>query len=144
MDLVILARHCTERENDAEKVERLVSKSAASLLLEGRVGDRFDGVVTGASPKGTWVRVLAPPVEGRIAEGAGGLDVGDRVRVQLIHTDVDMGYIDFRQNESLSVSAMREQSEAPESASRGLFRGPGVTPSSSRATCEPGRRERRR
>ncbi len=95
-ELVILARHCTEKENDAEKVERLVSKSAAALLLEGRIGDRFEGVVTGASPKGTWARVFSPPVEGRIEEGAGGLDVGDRVRVQLIHTDVENGYIDFR------------------------------------------------
>jgi exoribonuclease-2 len=95
-ELVILARHCTEKENDAEKVERLVSKSAAALLLEGRIGDRFEGVVTGASPKGTWARIFSPPVEGRIEEGAGGLDVGDRVRVQLIHTDVENGYIDFR------------------------------------------------
>lgn len=95
-ELVALARHCTEKENDAEKVERQVSKSAAALLLENRIGERFEGVVSGASPKGTWVRVFAPPVEGRIEQGANGLDVGDRVRVQLIHTDVEQGYIDFR------------------------------------------------
>jgi exoribonuclease-2 len=95
-ELVILARHCTEKENDAEKVERLVGKAAAALLLEGRIGERFEGIVTGASPKGTWVRIFAPPVEGRVEEGADGLDVGDRVRVKLIHTDVENGYIDFR------------------------------------------------
>jgi VacB/RNase II family 3'-5' exoribonuclease len=95
-ELVAIARHCTEKENDAEKVERQVSKSAAALLLESRIGERFEGVVSGASPKGTWVRVFSPPVEGRIEQGANGLDVGDRVRVQLIHTDVEEGFIDFR------------------------------------------------
>jgi exoribonuclease-2 len=91
-----LAAHCTRKEDDAEKVERQVRKSAAALLLASRVGERFDGLVTGASSKGTWVRVFAPPVEGKVVRGAEGLDVGDRVRVQLAATDVDRGYIDFQ------------------------------------------------
>ncbi len=94
-ELTELATHCTRREDDAAKVERLVSKAAAALLLEGRRGDRFDGLVTGASPKGTWVRIFAPPVEGRVVEGEHGLDVGDRVRVRLVRTDVEAGFIDF-------------------------------------------------
>jgi VacB/RNase II family 3'-5' exoribonuclease len=94
-DLAALAGHCTQKEDDAEKVERQVRKSAAALLLEPRVGQRFDGVVTGASEKGTWVRIFHPPVEGRVVHGHEGLDVGDRVRVKLIATDVDRGYIDF-------------------------------------------------
>ena len=70
-------------------------KSAAALLLSPRVGEAFEGVVTGASEKGTWVRVLHPPVEGRVVRGSNGLDVGDRVRVRLLDTDVERGYIDF-------------------------------------------------
>ena len=94
-ELAALARHCTEQEGNAAKVERQVLKSAAALLLAPRVGERFEGIVTGASEKGTWVRVLAPPVEGKVVRGFEGLDVGDRVRVELLHTDVERGFIDF-------------------------------------------------
>ena len=94
-DLEPLAAHCTEMEDAADKVERQVRKSAAALLLEGRVGQRFDGVVTGASEKGTWVRVFAPPVEGKVVQGWQGLEVGDKVRVKLISTDVERGFVDF-------------------------------------------------
>ena len=90
-----LARHCTEKENDANKVERHLRKSAAALLLSSRIGHRFDGVVTGASEKGTWVRIFSPPVEGRVERGQAGLDVGDRVTVTLLSTDVERGFIDF-------------------------------------------------
>ena len=90
-----LARHCTEQEDAATKVERQVRKSAAALLLEGRIGERFDGIVTGASEKGTWVRISAPAVEGKVVRGFAGLDVGDGVRVELVHTDVERGFIDF-------------------------------------------------
>ncbi|HKX05875.1 MAG TPA: RNB domain-containing ribonuclease [Methylomirabilota bacterium] len=90
-----LARHCTEQEDNAAKVERQVQKSAAALLLASRIGQRFDAIVTGASSKGTWVRILTPPVEGKLVRGAQGLDVGDRVRVALLATDVERGYIDF-------------------------------------------------
>lgn len=90
-----LAGHCTEQEHNADKVERQVRKSAAALLLLHRIGERFAGLVTGASAKGTWVRILAPPVEGRVVRGFGGLDVGDRVNVELLDVDVDRGFIDF-------------------------------------------------
>jgi exoribonuclease R len=94
-DLVELAAHCTRCEDDAAKVERLVRKAAAALLLEGRQGEQFDGLVTGASDKGTWVRILKPPVEGRVVQGEQGMDVGDRVLVRLVRTDVEQGFIDF-------------------------------------------------
>ncbi len=90
-----LASHCTEQEDDANKVERRVRKSAAALLLEKRVGQRFDGVITGASEKGTWVRIFEPPAEGKLVHGFDGLEVGDRLRVKLIGTDVERGFIDF-------------------------------------------------
>jgi exoribonuclease-2 len=93
--LAALAKHCTEQEGNATKVERRVLKSAAALLLQGRIGERFDGIVTGAAEKGTWVRVLQPPVEGRVVQGFRGLDVGDRVRVELVNADVERGFIDF-------------------------------------------------
>jgi len=94
-ELSALAEHCTRKEDDAAKVERRVRKSAAALLLERRIGERFDAIVTGASPKGTWVRLFRPPIEGRVERGSEGMDVGDRVRVQLLSTDVDRGFIDF-------------------------------------------------
>ncbi len=95
-ELMELARHCTEKENDANKVERLVAKSAAAMLLSSRIGDQFDAMCTGAADKGTWVRIFHPPVEGRLLHGHEGVDVGNRLRVQLIHTDVEKGYIDFK------------------------------------------------
>jgi VacB/RNase II family 3'-5' exoribonuclease len=95
-ELGILAKHCTEQEDAVNKVERQVGKSAAALLLESRIGEQFDTIVTGASSKGTWVRLLNMPVEGRLVHGFEGIDVGDRIRVQLILADVERGYIDFR------------------------------------------------
>jgi exoribonuclease-2 len=95
-ELDALATHCTEAEDAATKVERRVEKSAAALLLESRIGERFDSIVTGASEKGTWVRLLNIPVEGKLVAGFEGLDVGERVRVQLIETNVELGFIDFR------------------------------------------------
>jgi exoribonuclease-2 len=95
-ELQALARHCTEKEDDAKKVERLVEKSAAAMLLESRIGERFDAIVTGAADKGTWVRLLNPPVEGRLVSGVEGLDVGNRLRAQLVRTDIERGYIDFK------------------------------------------------
>jgi exoribonuclease-2 len=95
-ELAALAKHCTEAEDAANKVERQVAKSAAAILLETRIGEQFDAIVTGASDKGTWVRLLHPPVEGRLASGFEGLDVGHQLRVQLVSTDVERGYIDFK------------------------------------------------
>ena len=94
-ELAVLAQHCTVAEDAAAKVERQVRKSAAALLLRARIGETFEGLVTGASAKGTWVRLLRPPVEGRVVRGFEGLDVGDRVTVKLEHTDVERGFIDF-------------------------------------------------
>ena len=95
-ELEALAKHCTEEEDAAKKVERQVGKSAAAMLLESRIGEQFDAIVTGASDKGTWVRLLHPPIEGRLVSGFEGMDVGHRLRVQLIRTDVERGYIDFK------------------------------------------------
>lgn len=93
-ELQVLARHCTEQEDNAKKVERQVQKSAAALLLERRVGERFEGVITGASEKRTRVRIVRP-VEGRVVRGFQGLDVGDRVSAELVGTNVEQGFIDF-------------------------------------------------
>jgi VacB/RNase II family 3'-5' exoribonuclease len=95
-ELADLGKHCTEGEDAARKVERQVEKSAAAILLSSRIGERFEALVTGAAPKGTWVRLLQIPVEGRLTYGFEGVDVGHRIRVQLIHTDVERGFIDFK------------------------------------------------
>jgi exoribonuclease-2 len=95
-ELAALAQHCTEEEDAAKKVERQVTKSAAAILLQSRIGEQFDALVTGASDKGTWVRILHPPIEGKLVAGFEGLDVGNQLRVQLVRTDVERGYIDFK------------------------------------------------
>ncbi|MFZ2421844.1 MAG: RNB domain-containing ribonuclease [Anaerolineae bacterium] len=94
--LDVLAKHFTAEEDAANKVERQVSKSAAALLLESRIGEQFNAIATGASDKGTWVRLLTVPVEGKVMSGFEGVDVGDRIRVQLVDVDVERGFIDFR------------------------------------------------
>jgi exoribonuclease R len=95
-ELEVLAAHCTQAEDAANKVERRVEKSVAALLLQSRIGEQFDAIVTGASEKGTWVRLSSPPVEGKLVQGLAGLDVGQRVRVQLTAVDVERGFIDFK------------------------------------------------
>jgi VacB/RNase II family 3'-5' exoribonuclease len=94
-DLRALAAHCTLQEGNAAKVERLVRKAAAAMLLQSRIGQQFDAIVTGASDKGTYVRIMQPLAEGRVVKGFEGLDVGDKVHVQLTHTDMQRGFIDF-------------------------------------------------
>jgi exoribonuclease-2 len=90
-----LAVHCTAQERNANKVERQVRKAAATLLLVDRIGQHFNGIVTGASDKGTWVRISEPIAEGKVVKGFAGLDVGDRVQVELVHVDPNRGFIDF-------------------------------------------------
>ena len=94
-ELPTLASHCTEQEANAKKVERQIEKSAAAMLLGTRIGSRFAGIVTGASDKGTWVRIAGPSAEGRVVKNFQGLDVGNHVQVQLVHVDVARGFIDF-------------------------------------------------
>jgi len=94
-ELEALAAHCTVQEDAANKVERQVRKSAAAMVVQPLVGRTFDAHVTGASPKGTFVHVFAPPMDGMLVHGGTGLDVGDRVQVRLARVDVDRGFIDF-------------------------------------------------
>jgi VacB/RNase II family 3'-5' exoribonuclease len=94
-ELQTLAKHCTEKENDANKVERLVKKCAAATLLISRVGEKFAAVVSGVSAAGTWVRLSHPPVEGKLVHAPGHLDVGHRVQVRLSFVDPERGFIDF-------------------------------------------------
>jgi len=95
-ELTALAQHCTDQEDAAKKVERQVVKSAAAMLLSSRIGESFEATITGASDKGTFARVAQPPVEGKLVEGFAGRKVGDRLTVQLVYTDVERGYIDFK------------------------------------------------
>ncbi len=93
--LTAIARHCTLQEDNANKVERTVLKAAAAFLLSDRIGDTFDAVVTGAAPKGTFVRIASPMLEGRVVRGFEGLDVGDALRVRLVDVDAAKSHIDF-------------------------------------------------
>jgi VacB/RNase II family 3'-5' exoribonuclease len=94
-ELEQIARQCTQQEDAARKVERAMTKRMAAVALASRVGQVFAAVVTGASPKGVYVRIVDPPVEGRVMRGERGLDVGDRVNVRLLSTDPQRGFIDF-------------------------------------------------
>ena len=94
-ELTAIAANCTEKEDAARKVEREMSKRLAAIAMQNRIGAVFDAIVTGVTPHGTFVRALQPHVEGLLAQGAQGIDVGDKLRVKLIRTDVQHGYIDF-------------------------------------------------
>jgi exoribonuclease-2 len=94
-ELSAIASICTEKENAARKVEREMSKRISAVVMSDRVGETFDAIVTGVNVHGTFVRVLQPHLEGLLQRGQQGLDVGDRIRVTLIKTDVERGYIDF-------------------------------------------------
>jgi VacB/RNase II family 3'-5' exoribonuclease len=94
-ELSTVAANCTEKEDAARKVEREMSKRLAAVAMQSRIGAIFDAIVTGATPKGTFVRVLQPHVEGLLAQGQQGADVGDKMRVKLIRVDVQRGFIDF-------------------------------------------------
>jgi exoribonuclease-2 len=94
-ELDAIATNCTVKEDAARKVERTSEKRAAAVVLHNRIGEMFDAVVTGVTPKGVFVRALSLPVEGRVMRGEEGLDVGDRVRVKLIGTNPRLGFIDF-------------------------------------------------
>ena len=94
-ELASVAQNCTLKEDAARKVEREMSKRIAAVAMSTRIGEVFDGIVTGVTPKGTFVRVLKPAIEGLLAQGQQGVDVGDKLRVKLIRTDVQRGYIDF-------------------------------------------------
>jgi exoribonuclease R len=93
-ELSEIASNCTKKENAAKKVEREMAKRLAAVALQNRIGEIFDAIVTGAGPKGTFVRALQPKVEGLLVQGQG-LDVGDKLKVKLVRTDVQRGYIDF-------------------------------------------------
>ncbi len=90
-----IAANCTEKGDAARKVEREMSKRLAAVAMSHRVGETFDAFVTGVTPKGTFVRVMQPHIEGLLAQGAQGLQVGDKVRAKLTRTDVQRGFIDF-------------------------------------------------
>jgi exoribonuclease-2 len=94
-ELSTIAARCTERENAERKVEREMSKRLAAVAMQNRIGATFDAIVTGVTPKGTFVRALQAHVEGLLAQGQQGLDVGDKLQVKLIRTDVQHGFIDF-------------------------------------------------
>ena len=96
-ELEQIATQCTKQEDAANKVERQVRKSAAAMVIQPRVGETFDAVVTGASNKGTFVRVAKPPVEGKLLNPRAGSDVGDHLRVKLSGVNIDRGFIDFQQ-----------------------------------------------
>ncbi|MDR3667570.1 MAG: RNB domain-containing ribonuclease [Ignavibacteriaceae bacterium] len=95
-ELTALASHCTQVEDLVKKIERMVEKSAAAMVMESMIGKEFDAIVTGASEKGTWVRLFQPPVEGKLISGCDGMEVGHRLRVKLVHTDAEHGFIDFK------------------------------------------------
>ena len=94
-ELAAIAQNCTAKGDAERKVEREMTKRIAAVAMSHRIGEVFDAIVTGVTPKGTFVRVLQPHVEGLLAQGQQGVDVGDKLRVKLISTNVQRGYIDF-------------------------------------------------
>jgi exoribonuclease-2 len=100
-ELIALGQHCSEKEEDADRVARKMTKCAAAVYLQDFIGHTYEGIITGASEKGTWVRIFNPPVEGKVVKDANNADVGDRVKVKLLSVDVLNGYIDFQRLETI-------------------------------------------
>lgn len=98
-ELRIIADNCTKKEDDAKKIERLVEKSANAMLMQNRSGEVFDGIISGAAPKGTWIRIDHPWVEGKLVKGFEGLLVGQKVKARLLSVDIESGFIDFERAE---------------------------------------------
>jgi exoribonuclease-2 len=114
-ELIDRSAWLTVREKASKKVERFMRKAAAEVLLQDRIGESFDALVTGASEKGTYARLITPPVEGRIIQGKHGLTVGRKIRVRLHATDPYNGFIDFAcTGKRWRVNAMRKESESIE------------------------------
>ena len=90
-----IATHCTLKEDDVKKVERQVEKSANAILMQSRIGEIFEAIVSGASPKGTWIRLFHPHVEGKLVNGFKGLKVGQKLKARLTDVNVELGYVDF-------------------------------------------------
>lgn len=107
-ELAELAAQCTTREDMAQKVERQVRKSEAALLLHDRIGQRFDALVTGVTTRGNWVRIFAPPAEGRLVGDLPELRVGQALQVKLVSTSVERGFIDFSVARNLAHNAQHE------------------------------------
>jgi VacB/RNase II family 3'-5' exoribonuclease len=99
-----IAKQCTMKEDDVKKVERLVEKSANAILMESRIGEEFDAIVSGASPKGTWIRLLQPHVEGKLVKGFAGLKVGQKLKARLTEINVEQGFIDFELVDTLNTN----------------------------------------
>ena len=94
-----IALHCTLKEDDVRKIERQVEKSANAMLMQFRIGEVFEAIVSGASPKGTWIRLFHPHVEGKLVNGYKGLEVGQKLKARLINIDVEAAFIDFEKVE---------------------------------------------
>ena len=94
-ELTAIAAHCTEREDAARKLERKMRKVGAAVLMQKRIGEVFDAIVTGVSPKGIFARLISPPVDGRVMRGEQSLRVGEKISVKLLDTDPQRGFIDF-------------------------------------------------
>lgn len=94
-ELDAIAARCNDREKASRKVERKMRKIVAAVVMKKRVGERFDAIVTGVNEHGTFARILRPPVDGRIVRGERGLDVGQKIDVELLSANTSNGFIDF-------------------------------------------------
>jgi len=94
-ELAEIVQKCNERESAARKVERKMRKVIAASVMQSRIGETFDAIVTGITPSGAFARILRPPVDGRIVRDEEGLQVGEKIRVKLLATNIHNGYIDF-------------------------------------------------
>jgi exoribonuclease-2 len=97
-ELNVIADRCNERESAARKIERHIRKTIAAAVMAPRIGETFEAIVTGITPKGVFARILNPPVDGRIVSGESGLEVGEKVSIKLIDTDSQRGFIDFKRH----------------------------------------------
>jgi len=111
-ELAEIAQHCTDRDSASRQVERFMKKVAAALMLSNQIGRQYTGIITGVADKGTFVRLLEVPAEGRLLHGERGLDVGEKIRVRLASVNPDRGFIDLEKSDSLGARTARPRVSA--------------------------------
>ena len=133
-DLPEIARHTSERERRANEAERELVQWKKVRFMADKVGDEFDGYITGVAAFGLYVELVEHFVEGMVhvstmaddyyrfverahilrGENTGRVyRLGDRVRVQVVKVDMERRQVDLGLVEILDKVRLSERNRGP-------------------------------